>query len=138
MAARCDPSPVPNRLRVASTVLVALLAAAVLGACGGGGDAEPGEGATASAVGGTKTPPGAGVVLAEDLQFQPAALRIGVGDTVTWRFVDGEIVHNVVFAEGPSSELMSSGTFERTFEEAGTFPYRCTLHSAMKGKITVE
>ena len=38
-----------------------------------------------------------------------------------------------------SGNVAPSGTFDHTFNTAGTFPYHCTIHSAMTGNsITVD
>jgi plastocyanin len=95
-----------------------------VGACGGDDD---GGGAAAEP----------GVVIVEDNVFKPKTIKVGVGDTVTWRF-EGNSAHNVVFDEGEGSDLMKDGTFERTFDEAGTFDYTCTVHPGMSGKVDVS
>ena len=72
---------------------------------------------------------------------------IKVGDTVTWSFVSG--THNTTAcsdstfntcsaAQGWASPNQSSGTFLHTFNTAGTFYYKCTLHpTQMRGRIDV-
>jgi plastocyanin len=38
-----------------------------------------------------------------------------------------------------SGNIVASATFDHTFNTAGTFPYHCTIHSAMTGNsITVD
>ena len=76
---------------------------------------------------------------------------IQAGDSVQWNFVDG--FHNAMecgdnWSKGSScsgaewaseSVVIPPGTFSRTFESAGTFFYRCTIHpDAMKGKVVVS
>ena len=77
-----------------------------------------------------------GVVLVEDNKFEPKEITVAVGDTVTWKF-EGNAAHNVT-NDDFASDLVSEGEFEHTFEEAGEFEYRCTLHPAMEGTVTVE
>jgi plastocyanin len=62
---------------------------------------------------------------------------------VTWTWeVNAE--HNVTFEDGnQSSPTQSSGDHQRNFPNAGSFRYRCTLHSAdfasgMSGRIVVQ
>jgi len=75
--------------------------------------------------------------------FAPAVIQIPVGSTVTWSFDDrgrsgdGELVpHNVVGA-GWASDILSDGTFAHTFDQPGSYPYRCTLHAYMDGRVEV-
>jgi plastocyanin len=73
---------------------------------------------------------------------------INPGDTVTWTWV-GSFQHTTTAcsdgtfttcgaAQGWDSPVMTSGTFQRTFNTAGTFFYRCNLHpGTMLGRIDV-
>jgi plastocyanin len=71
--------------------------------------------------------------------FQPAALTVSVGTTVTWTNNDSAN-HTVTADDGAftSGTLGTGGTFSQTFATAGTFAYHCSLHSSMKGTITVQ
>ncbi|MFC9790619.1 plastocyanin/azurin family copper-binding protein [Rhodococcus sp. NPDC127528] len=75
------------------------------------------------------------------MQFQPATLRIQLGQTVTWNFV-GNTDHNVTSdpnaQETFSSPTMSDGSWSYTFKERGTNPYYCTIHSNMAGTVIVQ
>jgi plastocyanin len=71
-----------------------------------------------------------------DYQFEPADTTVQVGDPVTWVW-DGQSQHNVV-GEGFQSADQSSGTFEYTFEQPGTYEYACTIHPGMDGSVVVE
>jgi plastocyanin len=72
-----------------------------------------------------------------DFGFDPAAVEIAVGTSVTWTNT-GFAPHTVTFSDGPDSgSLGEGGTFEHTFESAGQFDYVCRLHPAMRGTITV-
>lgn len=71
-----------------------------------------------------------------DYQFEPADTRVHVGDTVTWVW-DSAAQHNVV-GEGFQSVEQSSGTFEHTFEQPGTYEYACTIHPGMEGGVVVD
>lgn len=85
-------------------------------------------------------PPEKGTVVLRDIAFKPGDLKVKVGDTVTWRFDDKGINHDVVADDGSfKSEIQDSGSFRHTFDKAGTYDYVCTLHrAAMKGTIVVE
>ena len=78
----------------------------------------------------------AGTVTVTDNKFTPATIQVAVGDTVTWSF-EGSALHNI---NGPGfkSKNLKKGTFEHTFNSAGTVSYICTLHPGMKGKVEVS
>jgi plastocyanin len=75
-------------------------------------------------------------VTIRDNSFNPNALEVAVGDTVTWTH-DGSLGHNVTGEAFESGGLSGGDVFEFTFEEAGTFEYRCTIHQGMSGEIVV-
>lgn len=105
----------------------------VFSACGGSSD-------TAGAGGDGGAPPEKNTVVLRDIAFTPEKVRVEVGDTVTWRFEDKGIPHDVI-AEDDSfkSETMDSGTFRHTFEKPGTYAYICSLHPGqMKGTVEVR
>lgn len=101
--------------------LLVPLAALLLAGCGGGG------GGSSSAA--------PGRVEVVDNTFKPGALTVAVGDTVTWEFKGGA-AHNVTFSDF-RSENQSSGTYTHTFNTAGSFDYKCTIHAGMNGTIKV-
>ncbi len=87
--------------------------------------------------------PGAPVVTVflRDNFFDPAALTVGVGTTVTWRVV-GQNMHDVVAMDG-SFQVNGLGpghTFSHTFTEPGRYSYFCVPHfgGGMRGEIVVE
>ena len=104
-------------------VYAALPLVVVLAACGGDDDDDA-------------APTGRGVVQVVDNEFKPDELEVEVGDTVTWRF-EGKQAHNVTFSNDDHSDLMKDGTYEKTFDEAGSFDYTCTVHAGMDGTIVV-
>ncbi len=73
--------------------------------------------------------------------------NISVGDTVIWQWA-GSAPHTVTQCDasfttcpasgGFDSGSMTSGTFSHTFSAAGSFEYRCNIHTtAMRGRINV-
>ncbi|MEN3273719.1 MAG: hypothetical protein V7636_2480 [Actinomycetota bacterium] len=108
-------------MKVARVVLVSLLLLASVAACGGGDDSGSS---------------GAGVVTVKDNLFSPKSASVKVGDTVTWQFKGGS-AHNVTFDDF-NSKLMKTGTYTHTFAKAGSFEYRCTIHTGMTGTIQVS
>lgn len=97
----------------------------------------------AAACGDSTGPAGPNAVAVRNNQFAPAALTVAPATTVSWNFQEG--THDVTFEDGAgnSARNQSSGTHTRNFGAAGTFRYRCTLHSAdftsgMVGVVTVQ
>ena len=69
--------------------------------------------------------------------FKPEDVTIKAGETVRWRWGGG--VQHDVKGEGFDSGVKSKGTFDHTFDTAGEYPYKCTIHpTTMKGTVTVE
>lgn len=71
-----------------------------------------------------------------DDAFEPAAVAVPLGTTVTWQWA-GEEEHNVVLDDGPASALQTSGEWSHTFAAAGEYRYRCTIHPFMDGRVVV-
>jgi plastocyanin len=78
-------------------------------------------------------------VTVENAMFGPAALRIGVGTTVTWVNHDSDL-HTVTSSQGlfASPGLDAGDTFTHLFTTPGTYAYFCALHPHMKGTIIVQ
>ena len=70
--------------------------------------------------------------------FNPSTLTISTGETVTWTLTNG--THTVVSDDGTwqSGSLSTGGTFTHQFDAAGTFGYKCGIHSGMTGTIIVQ
>jgi len=75
----------------------------------------------------------------DNFSFSPAALTVAVGATVTWINRD-DIPHTVVSNDGAfkSKTLDTDEKFSYTFTKAGTYPYFCSIHPKMTGKIVVQ
>jgi plastocyanin len=76
-----------------------------------------------------------------NMAFDPEALTVAAGTTVTWTNQD-LVPHNVVaidpVLEGLASPILNQGeSFSFTFTEAGTVQYICAIHPAMKASVTV-
>jgi plastocyanin len=82
-----------------------------------------------------------GVDVTPDFTFAPKSETIGVGDTVTWTFVDGG--HSTTARPDQpqkwnSRVLVKGKTFAETFTKPGKYQYYCIPHrDFMKGTITV-
>lgn len=86
-----------------------------------------------------QTPRAAVNVTMDHFSFRPATLSVAVGTTVTWINRDG-IPHTVVSRKGVfrSKVLDTNEQFSYTFPKPGTFPYFCSIHPMMTGKIVVR
>jgi len=75
----------------------------------------------------------------DNFSFGPETLTIPVGTTVTWTNRD-DIPHTVVSTDGvfKSKVLDTDEKFSFTFSKAGTFPYFCSIHPKMTGKVVVQ
>ena len=72
----------------------------------------------------------------QDQRFNSDHVTIEEDDTVTWVWDDGGLSHDVT-GDGFKSEVQTEGSFSHTFEDTGDYPYVCTLHSGMRGTVTV-
>lgn len=84
-----------------------------------------------------------GRVTIKTFMFTPSLLRVKVGQTVTWSNQD-QIQHTATSGVPRSSTGVFDGamdgqgrTFRFTFMVAGTYPYFCSRHNGMRGKIVV-
>jgi hypothetical protein len=72
--------------------------------------------------------------------FSPSLPRLQRGGYLIWDF-DGAYEHRVVDASGMDlfdTGAMSTGSAWHRFVAAGTYPFRCTIHPTMHGKLRVE
>jgi plastocyanin len=75
----------------------------------------------------------------DNFVFGPQTITVPVGAKVTWTNRD-DIPHTSVSTEGvfKSKVLDTDEKFSYTFTKAGTYPYYCTIHPKMTGKVVVE
>ena len=75
----------------------------------------------------------------DNFVFGPQSLTVPVGTTVTWTNSD-DIPHTSVSTDGvfKSKVLDTNEQFSYTFTKAGTYPYYCTIHPKMTGKVVVQ
>ena len=81
---------------------------------------------------------GAPAVTIKGFAFNPAAIVVPAGTTITWTNEDSAR-HTVTLDNGAvTSDALSTGaTYSQTFTSAGTFAYHCSIHPSMKGSVTV-
>jgi len=100
---------------------------------------------------GSPTPPATGaasaaasaVSITSAFAFEPAAVTISRGASVTWTNTSGNN-HTVTGGtpEQPSNKfnraLEPKATFTVKFDDAGTFAYFCSIHMTMRGTVVVR
>ncbi len=116
---------------------IAGLAAVGLLACGGSptgagsGNGDPNGNSTAK------------VQALPSLQFSPATITIAPGQSLTWVF--GSVGHTVTFDSvnghpddiGDPAHPRANTSVARTFAQAGTYTYHCSIHPSMTGTVIV-
>ena len=82
---------------------------------------------------------GDAVVAIKNFDFQPMAVTVPAGASVTWKNLDGE-PHTVTGLDGAfrSAALDENESFSFKFAKAGVYKYVCTIHPKMTGTITVK
>jgi plastocyanin len=75
----------------------------------------------------------------DNFSFGPQTITVPVGATVTWTNRD-DIPHTVVSTVGvfKSKVRDTDEKFSYTFTKAGTYPYFCSVHPKMTGKVVVQ
>ncbi len=117
-----------NRRRLFLAAL-AVLPVFWLAACGGEADRQR----TAAPSTGTA----AATVVIDAMAFSPEGDEIAAGESVVWTFKD-DTTHDVAFDDAPTSPKQKSGTWQRTFDQPGSYEYVCTLHPNMRGTVLVR
>lgn len=113
-------------MRARSYILLA--GAVALAGCSDNGNGDQGP----------NNPPPAGDVMVRNNFFDPAQLQVAPGTAVTWAWASNGVVHDITFDDGQASPQQGDGTFERTFQTAGEFPYHCSIHGlSMSGVVSV-
>jgi plastocyanin len=86
-----------------------------------------------------QAPPAAVEVKIDNFSFGPATRTVTAGTTVTWTNRD-DIPHTVVSNDGAfkSKVLDTDEKFSFTFSKPGTYPYFCSIHPKMTGKVVVQ
>ena len=131
-----------SRKRDTLAMTLTALAAALVVACGA--DSEPPSSTPTPLPTSVAPAGGPGVEVGEDiLDFKLRSLTIAQGSIVRWVNQD-PFPHTVTSGtpEEPSvfwdsGQIATGGGFARTFEQAGTFQFYCTIHPYMKATVTV-
>lgn len=91
----------------------------------------PGTGTTVSIVTGAST--------LTTNAFSPNPVAVSRGTTVRWVNSDN-VSHTSTSDTGAwnSGAIAPGAAFSTTFQNAGSFPYHCTIHPGMVGMVTVQ
>ena len=77
----------------------------------------------------------------DNFNFGPVTLTVPVGTAVT-RTNRDDIPHTIVSTDDPKAfkakVLDTDEKFSFTFSKPGTYPYFCSIHPKMTGKVVVE
>ena len=95
--------------------------------------------ATLPTLAAAQAPAGATVKI-DNFAFGPVALTVKAGTTVTWVNQD-DAPHTVVSGNHATfkSKVLDTGeSFAFTFTQPGEYPYFCSLHPHMVGKVVVQ
>lgn len=129
-----------SALRIAIAAMGAALLAGVAVACFSEHVASPRNSLDVAAVCANPANPPAGVVIIKNLSFKPATITVAAGTKVTWVNCETDgTSHTSTSDTGVwgSSLIDPNTTFDRVFDQAGSFPFHCTPHPFMTGTITV-
>ncbi len=80
-------------------------------------------------------------VAIEKFKFVPQEITVTPGTTIRWTNREKRQYHNVWFEKSGEQEpdyLFPDDTYDKTFNEPGTFPYRCGPHPKMMGVVYVK
>ena len=77
----------------------------------------------------------------DNFSFSPMTITVKAGTPITWTNRD-DIPHTVVSSDDPKafkSKVMDTDEkFSFTFSKAGSYPYFCSVHPKMVGKVVVQ
>jgi plastocyanin len=81
------------------------------------------------------------LVIIQNYKFIPQEITIKRGQMLRWENREKRQYHSVWFEalgeDEPEDYLFPEDIYERSFDQPGTYPYRCGPHPEMLGTITV-
>jgi plastocyanin len=95
--------------------------------------------AHATAASGAVAASAANEVTIDNFAFNPKIVSIASGSKLSWRNRD-DVPHRVQSTDNrfaPSPVLDTKATYSVSFPESGEFPYFCSIHPVMQGKVVV-
>lgn len=78
-------------------------------------------------------------VTVRNMEFTPKTVTIKAGQSVTWKFDDGDIRHDVTADDDSfASKAAVGGHYTHKFTKPGKFGYDCSIHPSMRGTVVVK
>lgn len=80
------------------------------------------------------------LVIIKDFKFSPQEVTVKPGETIRWENHEKRQYHSVWFEASGEEEpdyFFPEEFYEHTFDNSGTFPYRCGPHPRMTGVVHV-
>lgn len=74
-----------------------------------------------------------------NFQFAPTEVTIAAGESVTWVNDDGA-PHGLEYHDGSAGKdlLLPGASYNRRFDQPGTYDYNCSVHPYMTGRVIVR
>ena len=69
------------------------------------------------------------------LKFSPNKISAGLKQKVNFVWKEN-VAHNIVFDKTHKSPTQNKGTWTTSFDKAGSYKFKCTLHPGMEGPLT--
>ena len=80
-------------------------------------------------------------VMIKEFKFTPQEITIRAGESVRWTNREKRQYHSVWFEQLGEEEpdyFFPDESYERRFDEPGSYPYRCGPHPEMTGVVHVQ
>jgi plastocyanin len=77
------------------------------------------------------------VISVRSLQFAPKKLAAKPNQKINFVWKEN-VAHNIVFDKTHKSPTQNKGSWATSFDKAGTYKFKCTLHPGMVGEVTVK
>jgi plastocyanin len=122
------------------TRLLSFSLAVAIAGCGGGGGSGGDGGITPPPPVTPAQPVATTSVSMKNTAFNPAAIVVSPGATVTWTNDDG-FSHNATFSNAAIGGTTSFATGSQSLvmpATPGTYAYTCTIHGGMNGTVKVQ
>ena len=71
------------------------------------------------------------------LKFNPNKISAGLNQKVNFVWKEN-VAHNIVFDKTHKSPTQNKGIWTTSFDKAGSYKFKCTLHPGMEGVLTVK
>jgi plastocyanin len=84
----------------------------------------------------TATASGSATVTMKNIKYNPGTIRISPGDRVVWENLD-KTKHTATSSRFDTGKIKPGAAVAVRFTAKGTYPYHCTIHEGMHGKIFV-